>query len=129
MEIERLREDNDRLSNVIQDIEDKADLYKEEKNKLNDKLINAQKEIKNYKALSENVKTPTEDSSTVKKMEEKLNKVENLLSTNKEESNQNQEKLKMELMSTKEKVKQVEAQLQLAELVGLHFRDMLSHVK
>lgn len=121
IEIERLKEDNERLSNMIQDVEDKADLYKDEKNKLSEKLTNAQKEIKNYKTMLVDAKdkNPQGDFSVAKKMEEKLIKVENLLTMNKEESENNQEKLKMELISTREKVKQVEAQLQLAELVSI----------
>lgn len=121
IEIERLKADNERLSNMIQDVEDKADLYKDEKNKLSEKLTNAQKEIKNYKVMlveDSRDKNPKGDPSVVKKMEEKLMKVENLLTMNKEKSENNQEKLKMELISTREKVKQVEAQLQLAELVN-----------
>lgn len=122
MEIDRLKEENERLANIIQDSEDMTDLYKEEKNKLGEKLLAAQKEIMNYKGLLENLPDSKNDSQAMKEMEEKLNQVENLLSINMEnlEENENiKDKLRVELMSTKEKVKQVEAQLQLAEAASI----------
>lgn len=121
MEIERLKEENSRLANVIQDAEDMTDLYKEEKNKLGEKLLSAQKEISNYKTMFENLPESTNDQETIKEMEEKLSQVENLLSVNMENLEENESiknNLKVELLSTKEKVKQVEAQLQLAEAVS-----------
>ena len=124
MEIERLNEENMRLSNIIQDSEDMTDLYKDEKNKLGEKLLSAQKEITNYKGLLENLQHSKNEEETIKEMEEKLIHVENLLSINIEnlEENENiKDKLKIELMSTKEKVKQVEAQLQLAEEASYHY--------
>ncbi|EEB11783.1 conserved hypothetical protein [Pediculus humanus corporis] len=106
MEIERLNEENMRLSNIIQDSEDMTDLYKDEKNKLGEKLLSAQKEITNYKGLLENLQHSKNEEETIKEMEEKLIHVENLLSINIEnlEENENiKDKLKIELMSTKEK--------------------------
>ncbi|KAL0279485.1 UNVERIFIED_CONTAM: hypothetical protein PYX00_001031 [Menopon gallinae] len=116
MEIERIKQDNERLSNIIQEAEDRADLYREEKNKLSEKLTSAHKEIGNYKLLLERPQSRSSDSSVVKEMEEKLKAVETLLSIKDEENSSSQEKLKMELLSTKEKMNQVEAQLQLAEM-------------
>lgn len=116
MEIERTKEDNERLSNIIQDLEDKAELYKEEKDKLSEKLSSAHREIHNYKLALERSQSGSSDS-VVKEMDEKLKALETLLSIKNEESSSNQETLKMELLSTKEKMNRVEAQLQLAEMV------------
>lgn len=122
MEVDRLKEENLRLTNIIQDAEDMTDLYKEEKNKLGEKLLAAQKEIIDYKKLLENLPESKNDSSTISEMERKLKEVENLLSLNigsLQENENTKDKLKDELMSSREKIKQVEAQLQLAEAVSI----------
>lgn len=111
MEIERLKDENERLAQSVTETETKANIYLQDVNKLKVELGSAQNEISTLKELSLNAP----ESTHLDEVENQLSNVRSLLATNLELSASNQQQLELELSSTREKVAEVQAQLSLAE--------------
>ncbi|PNF33667.1 Leucine zipper transcription factor-like protein 1 [Cryptotermes secundus] len=111
MEIERLKDENEKLAQAVMEAETKANLYLQEADKLKMELGSAQNEISTLKELS----SDAPESSHLDEVENQLSNVRNLLATNLELSASNQQQLELELSSTREKVAEVQSQLSLAE--------------
>lgn len=111
MEIERLKEENEKLAQSVRETANKASMYQEEVNKLRTELESAQSEMSTLKEHSVNAPEP----SHLDEVENQLCTVRSLLATSLEKSASDQQQLELELSATREKVAEVQSQLLLAE--------------
>jgi leucine zipper transcription factor-like protein 1 len=111
MEIERLKEENEKLAQSVRETANKASLYQEEMNKFRTELEAAQHEVSTLKEHAVNAPQP----SHLHEVENQLCTVKNLLATSLEKSASEQQQLELELSATREKVAEVQSQLLLAE--------------
>ncbi|KAJ9593406.1 hypothetical protein L9F63_015032 [Diploptera punctata] len=112
MEIQRLNEENEKLTQIIKDMESKGNIYLQEITKLKVELDEAKNELLALKELTSN---PLSEPTELEEVENQMTEVQNILATNLELSVLNQQQLEVELSTTREKVAQVQAQLSLAE--------------
>ncbi|XP_067014570.2 leucine zipper transcription factor-like protein 1 [Anabrus simplex] len=111
MEIERLKEENNKLTQAVIETQEMAAKYLQEINQLKNDLEVMKKELSEKQEI---VHIP-QDNSQLQEVERELKEVRNLLSTNMEASVSSQHKLELELTSTKHKFEEVQSLLLLAE--------------
>lgn len=111
IEIERLKSENEKYQETIKEYESQTNSIVFEKLKLKEGLDCAEKELSTLKETINKTLTPSE----LDEMQVELSKVRSELNTNLEQAAANQQQLEVDLSRNEQKLREVQAQLQLAE--------------